>query len=213
MTVFPRLYPILDIGLLARVRMPLVEAAHVFIDGGVEILQWRCKKQVGTPELDELERLAELCRRASVPLIVNDRADLAAMTGAAGVHVGQDDLTPDAVRRVTGSRMITGFSTHNYRQFIEAQSHSLDYVAIGPIFGTTTKENPDPPVDLDTLSRCARETPLPVVAIGGITRDKARKVLAAGASSVAVISDLFPQPCDPDSLRARLAEWMTLLRG
>lgn len=213
MIAFPRLYPILDTGLLAHLRMPLVDAAHVFIDGGAEILQWRCKTPVGTPQLDELERLAGLCQRANVPLIVNDRADLAAMVGAAGVHVGQDDLTPDAVRRVAGPRMITGYSTHNYRQFIEAQSVSLDYIAIGPIFGTTTKENPDPQVDLDTLSRCARETPLPVVAIGGITRDNARKVLAAGASSVAVISDLFPRPCDSDSLRARLGEWMGLLRG
>lgn len=209
----PRLYPILDTKVLAKRRFPLLEAARLLLDGGVHLMQWRCKTAIGRREIEELDKLAELCARSSARLIVNDRADVAAMIHAPGVHVGQHDLPPDAVRRLMGPAAVIGFSTHNPQQFIEATGEPVDYIAIGPIFGTATKENPDPEVGLEVLSRCVRETSLPVVAIGGITRDNARQVFEAGAASVAVVGDLFPDSCTADTLRQRLSEWTGLLES
>lgn len=207
MNAMPRLYPILDVTLLAQRKLPVLEAARVLLDSGIHLMQWRCKTAIGRRELDELDRLAELCARASAMLIVNDRADVAAMVEAPGVHVGQQDLAPEAVRRLMGPAAFIGFSTHNHQQFIQATGEPVDYIALGPIFGTTTKENPDPEVGVEMLARCASETHLPLVAIGGITRANAQQVLEAGAASLAVIGDLFPDPCTPDALRQRLAEW------
>lgn len=211
MIAIPRLYPILDRALLERLRFPMIEAARVLLDGGVHLLQWRCKTPIGRDELTELDALASLCERARATLIVNDRADIAAMVNARGVHVGQQDLPPDTVRSLLGPRAIVGFSTHNLRQFTESAAYPIDYVALGPIFNTSNKENPDPVVGLDILARCCGETPRPVVAIGGITRENAAGVLAAGASSLAIIGDLFPEPCKSDALRQRLTEWMRLV--
>jgi thiamine-phosphate pyrophosphorylase len=175
------------------------------------LLQWRCKTPVGREQLEQVDRLVALCHKHSASLIINDRADVALMAHAHGVHVGQEDLQPPLVRNLIGPRMLLGYSTHNREQFFAATRFPVDYVALGPIFGTTTKENPDPVVGLETLKLCTGLTGLPVVGIGGITRANAQSVLQSGAVSVAVIGDLVPDPCDADSLRQRLEEWMRLL--
>lgn len=158
-------------------------------------------------------RVAELCRRAGALFIINDRADVASLLEA-GLHVGQDDLPPALARRLIGRERVLGFSTHNLEQLVAGFGEPVDYLAFGPVFPTTTKENPDPTVGLGLLrSACeqAREAGLPVVAIGGITRSRALDVLAAGADSIAVISDLLPEPCTRESLHARVEEWLRLL--
>lgn len=207
----PRLYPILDTKLFERRQFPLLEAARIFLESGIHLLQWRCKSTIGRDELDQVDKLVALCQRHSANLIVNDRADVAIMSGAQGVHVGQDDLPPPMVRQLMGPRVLLGYSTHNHEQFFEGTRLPVDYLAFGPIFGTTNKANPDPSVGLEKLKLCAGLTNLPIVAIGGITRANALQVLSEGASSVAVIGDLVPDPCDADSLRQRLHSWMRIL--
>jgi thiamine-phosphate pyrophosphorylase len=135
--------------------------------------------------------------------VVNDRADLARLVGA-GVHLGQQDLRPSEVRPMVGARTLIGFSTHNQSQLRAAAEEPADYLALGPVFGTATKENPDPVVGVEGLRRWRPHAPRPLVAIGGITRANAAEVFAAGADSVAVISDLFPD------VRARAEEWLVV---
>ena len=123
---------------------------------------------------------------------MNDRADLALMSGAAGVHVGQEDLAPSAARQLLGPGAIVGYSTHTAAQVEAAATEPVTYIAVGPVFGTRTKATGYEPVGLDLVAEAARlSRGLPVVAIGGITLDAAPEVLSAGASAVAVISDLF----------------------
>ncbi len=207
----PRLYPILDTRVFERRQFPLLEAARILLESGVHLLQWRCKRAIGREQLEEVDRLVALCQRHSATLIVNDRSDIAMMSGAHGVHLGQEDLPPRMVRGLVGPRTLLGFSTHNREQFMAATRLPLDYLALGPIFSTATKENPDPVVGLETLRSCAGLSQLPIVAIGGITRANVKQVLEAGAASVAVIGDLVPDPCDGDSLRQRLDSWMRIL--
>ncbi len=209
--ILPRLYPILDTALYAQRQFSLLEAARLLVDSGVHLMQWRCKVAVGTAELNELEELQELCQRSGATLVVNDRADLALMIGARGVHVGQTDLHPRAVRQLAGPQALLGYSTHNREQFLHAARLPVDYLALGPIYGTVNKESPDPEVGLETLQLCSGLTRLPVVAIGGITRANALKVFAAGAASVAVIGDLVPEHCDGGTFRHRLNEWLRIL--
>jgi thiamine-phosphate pyrophosphorylase len=204
MIVLPRFYPILDTSVAARRGIALVEAARQLLDAGVRILQVRHKGLVSSPLLEEMERVAKLCGDARVAFVVNDRADVARLLGAA-LHVGQEDLPPAAARKVLGPELAIGFSTHNEQQLRAAANEPVDYLALGPIFGTSTKENPDPVVGVDKLRRLRPMTRLPLVAIGGITRANARSVLDAGADSVAVISDLFPED---GKLSARAAEWL-----
>ena len=156
----------------------------------------------------QLERISELCRDARALFVVNDRADLAALTGAA-LHLGQDDLPPSAARKVVGSETLIGFSTHNESHLRAAAAEPADYLALGPVFGTASKQNPDPTVGLDELRRLRPLTDRPLVAIGGITRANARSVLNAGADSIAIIGDLFPAD---GNLRARTQEWVALTR-
>jgi len=143
-----------------------------------------------------LEQARELRRRLgqTVRLILDDRADLAVASGFDGVHVGQDDLSPDAARKVIGNNLWLGVSTHNPEQLKEADQTSADYLAIGPVFLTASKKKPDPVVGLEGVRRARQHTRKPLVAIGGITRLNCRAVIEAGADSVAVISDLVPEP-------------------
>jgi thiamine-phosphate pyrophosphorylase len=133
--------------------------------------------------------------------IVNDRADFAALCGAGGVHVGQEDLSVEAARAVCGNERWVGISTHNLAQFEAARQTSADYLAVGPIFATATKNNPDPVVGVDFVRRVRPMTSKPIVAIGGITLENAAEVYRAGADSIAVIRDLIAAT-DPAS-RAR----------
>ena len=141
-----------------------------------------------------------------VKLIMNDRADLCLAAGFDGVHVGQDDLSPEAVRRVIGPELLLGVSTHNAEQLASADQTTADYLAIGPVFKTSSKENPDPTVGLEGVRRARDITLKPIVGIGGITLENAASVIAAGANSVAVISGLVAEP------RERAEEFFRILR-
>jgi len=143
-----------------------------------------------------LDEARELRARlgASVKLIMNDRADLCLAAGLDGLHIGQDDLSPESARKIIGPPRWLGVSTHNPEQLAEADKTSADYLAIGPIFATTSKANPDPVVGLEGIRRARELTRKPLVAIGGITRANARSVIEAGANAVAVISDLLLDP-------------------
>ena len=205
--MLPKFYPILDPEIAARHGVDPVAAAEQILEGGAKILQFRHKDFFSREVFAQLERVAELCRDAGVMFVVNDRADLAAITGAA-LHLGQDDLTPSAARKVVGAETLIGFSTHNERQLRAAAAEPANYLALGPIFGTSSKVNPDPTVGLDELRRLRPLTDRPLVAIGGITRGNAQAVLAAGADSVAIIGDLFAG----GNVRARTEEWVSLTR-
>jgi thiamine-phosphate pyrophosphorylase len=209
MIQLPRLYPILDTGVLDQRRLPIVETARAMLNAGVEILQWRCKDFVSRRRVDEAEQIALLCRRFHVPLVVNDRADIALMLEA-GLHLGQDDLPPAAARRLL-PRSTIGYSTHNNRQIAAAFGEPVDYLAIGPVFGTATKANPDPVVGLDNLRAWRPLTARPLVAIGGITRTNAASLIHSGADSVAVIGDLYPPHGPVSAIEERVREWLALL--
>jgi thiamine-phosphate pyrophosphorylase len=205
--MLPRFYPILDPEVAARHGVDPVKAAEQILEGGAKILQFRHKGFFSREVFAQLERVAELCSDAGVLFVVNDRADLAAITGAA-LHLGQDDLTPSAARKVVGTETLVGFSTHNERQLRAATTEPANYLALGPIFGTSSKNNPDPIVGIDELRRLRPLTDRPLVAIGGITRTNAQAVLAAGVDSVAIIGDLFVD----GNVRARTEEWVSLTR-
>lgn len=192
MISLPRLYPILD-PTCYRSNENLVEVAQQLVRAGCTLLQYRNKYASPRTMLEDARAL-----RASlgtgVKLIMNDRADLCVAGGLDGLHVGQEDLSPEAARGIIGNDRWLGVSTHNPEQLTEADLTSADYLAIGPIFGTTSKSNPDPVVGLERLRRARKMTGKPLVAIGGITRENARSVIDAGADSVAVISDLLRDP-------------------
>ena len=204
----PKFYPILDPEIAARHGIDPVLAAEQILEGGATILQFRHKGFFSREVFAQMERVAELCRNAQALFVVNDRADLAALTNAA-LHLGQDDLTPTVARKVVGPKTLIGFSTHNESQLRAAGAEPADYLALGPIFGTASKQNPDPIVGIDELRRLRPLTDRPLVAIGGITRANAQSVLAAGADSVAIIGDLFPED---HNVRARTQEWVSLTR-
>jgi thiamine-phosphate pyrophosphorylase len=133
----------------------------------------------------------KVARKLNVRIIINDRVDIAIAVNADGVHLGQEDVPPDHARRLLGEGRIVGFSTHGLKQAVEADGLPIDYIAIGPVFQTSTKEDPDAVVGLEAIAATSRQTSNPLVAIGGITLSRAASVIEAGADSVAVISDLF----------------------
>ena len=185
---FPRLYVIVDAGLM---REPTTEIARKLIGAGVKMLQYRAKNVPAKEMLASARELAGVARSAGARFFVNDRPDVAYLSKAHGVHVGQDDLGVEEARAVVGPGAWVGLSTHNIEQFEKAARSSADYIAIGPIFETSSKVNPDPVVGLELLRRARRLTERPVVAIGGITLERAAEVIDAGADSVAVISDIL----------------------
>ncbi len=202
-------YPILDAELLARRGLSAAAAAEAVLEAGARILQFRHKGFFSREVFDDAARVAELCRAANALFVINDRADIAAMLGAA-VHLGQDDLPPADARRILPPGTVIGFSTHNEHQLRSGDQEPVDYLAIGPIFPTSSKLNPDPALGIDRLRSLRAITRKPLVAIGGITRETAPQVLQAGADSVAVISDLLPEPCTKAGLRSRADEWLAI---
>jgi thiamine-phosphate pyrophosphorylase len=192
MTPLPRLYTILDSSRFADIDALWLSASEL-IAGGVTLLQYR-NKSGKTRQM--LEQAWELKRRLgpSVRLIMNDRADLCLAAGFDGVHVGQDDLSPAGARAVIGGSLWLGVSAHNPQQLVEADKTTADYLAIGPVFATLSKANPDPVIGLDGVRQARALTRKPLVAIGGITRENCRSVIEAGADAVAVISDLIREP-------------------
>lgn len=190
--LLPRLYAILDAGCFPEVDA-LFATADELASAGITLFQYR-NKSVNPREM--LDHARELKRRVGgrVKLIMNDRADLCLAADFDGLHLGQDDLSPESARRIIGPTRWLGVSTHNPEQLAAADKTSADYLAVGPVFATTSKSNPDPVVGLDGVRRARSLTRKPVVAIGGITRANARSVIDAGADSVAVISDLIRDP-------------------
>jgi thiamine-phosphate pyrophosphorylase len=201
----PRFYPILDTATALRHSVDPVRAATEILEAGAAILQFRHKAFLSRQAFEWLEQIAEAAQKTGAMLVVNDRADLARIFDAA-LHLGQDDLRPQAARAVVGLDAVMGYSTHNESQLREAADEPVNYVALGPIFDTATKVNPDPAVGVKELRRLRAMTSLPIVAIGGITRSNAHEALDCGADSVAVIGDLFG---DAD-IRSRTKEWLTL---
>ena len=188
--MLPRLYPILDIELCRRRGLEPLEVLAAFLAGGARFLQIRDKAPSTAERLRFAEAAVSRAHAAGAQVIINDRADIAFLSGADGVHVGQDDLPVDEARRIVGSDAIVGLSTHDEAQIEAAARTSATYLAVGPIYGTATKDTGYTARGLDLVRRAARDG-RPVVAIGGITLERAPEVLAAGASSVAVISDLL----------------------
>jgi thiamine-phosphate pyrophosphorylase len=189
----PRFYPIVDAGLLLRAGLSIEGFAQEFRDAGIRFLQYRDKD---APDDLLLERAA-LLRRIFPPsdscLILNDRVLLVLSAGYDGVHVGQEDVSPVDARRLLGSDAFLGVSTHSERQLLTAADGPADYVAIGPVYATSSKQDPDPVVGVDGVRRARAVTAKPLVAIGGISRANCAAVIEAGADSVAVISDLIPR--------------------
>jgi len=208
----PRVYPILDTESLDRRGISLETVAASFLDGGAGILQIRHKSHWSRAFFESARSVARLCREAGAPLIVNDRADFALLLEA-GLHIGQDDLSPRDARRLMGSEAVLGFSSHNVNQLCAAGGEPVDYVALGPIFRTASKQNPDPVTGVEELRRCRPLIEKPLVAIGGITPENALEVLEAGADSLAVIGGLLPENANAHSLRERMEQWQRLVKA
>ncbi len=202
--VLPRLYVILDAALLT---VSETECAQKLVTAGVRLLQYRNKRASARELFDSAKRLSSLLIPQGVTFVVNDRADVASAAEASGIHVGQEDLEAESARAVVGSNKLLGVSTHNMEQFQRAAASSADYIAVGPIFATGTKSNPDPVVGTEFIRRVRLLTDKPIVAIGGITLERAPEIIEAGADSVAVVSDILSAP-EP-GMRAR--EYIDLL--
>jgi thiamine-phosphate pyrophosphorylase len=188
----PRVYVLTD----ARVSgLSHADQVERLSDGGATLVQLREKQMPALEFYEQAKAAVAVASRRGVRLIINDRVDVALAVGAGGVHLGQDDMPPDAARKLLGPDAVIGFSTHNVTQAIEGSKLSIDYLAIGPIFATTTKTDASPVLGLDGL-RAVRQAigGFPLVAIGGITRANAREVVHAGADAVAVISAVLSDP-------------------
>ncbi len=173
--------------------------ANALAAGGAALIQYRNKQGRTRDMLSQTRELRRACGPTvlgrKVKLIMNDRADLCLAASFDGVHVGQDDLSPEGVRAVVGERLWVGVSTHTVEQVRQVDVFPVDYIAIGPVFATSTKANPDPVIGADGVRAARAATRKPLVAIGGITRQNCRAVMDAGADAVAVISDLLREPC------------------
>lgn len=202
---FPKVYPITDIRLSG---LSHAEQVGHLSTGGSTFIQLREKNLPGAEFFNHAMRAVKLARQRSVRIIINDRADIALATKADGVHLGQDDLPPEAARRILGNDAIIGYSTHNLDQARRAQSLPIDYLAIGPIFPTTSKSDSEPVLGLEGVRLVAQVAGLPVVAIGGITLENAASVIDAGATSVAVISALL---AEKESIAQRTRQLIELL--
>jgi thiamine-phosphate pyrophosphorylase len=207
--LLPRFYPIIDTELLEARGFPPVEAAAALLDTGARVLQYRHKGQFTRARFEEAREIARLTHETGSIFMMNDRADIALLLNA-GLHVGQDDLNPIDARKVIGPSRILGYSTHDENQMRAALDEPTDYIAFGPVYGTLSKHNPDPTVGLDLLRAVRNLTTKPLVAIGGITREKAAQVFEAGADSIAVIGDLYPSLLTSATLRERVHDWLSV---
>lgn len=203
MMVLPRLYAVAD-----RTFGQPTELAKALFEGGARLVQVRDKHATDRELLATVEDIL----RAAPPdarVVVNDRPDIARIAGAYGAHLGQEDLNPNEARCVLTQGQILGYSTHDLAQAVAAESTAVDYVAVGPVFPTRTKENTQPVVGLRGLSEICSRVRKPVVAIGGIRLESARDVLDCGAASIAVISDLLAR----GDVAQRTKEWLSQLES
>ena len=190
--ILPKIYPITDVRLT---KLSHGEQVKRLIEGSSKFIQLREKYASPQAFYQMAKDAVEIARANDVKIIINDRVDIALAVKADGVHLGQDDLPPDKAREILGEKAIIGFSTHNLDQALEAVKQPVNYIAIGPIFTTRTKENPDETVGLDKLKNVRDSIgDFPLVAIGGINSINYKSVLQAGADSVAIISDLLSVP-------------------
>lgn len=206
-TLLPRVYPILDTALLGSLGAPLLPLLEGMLEGGARMVQLRHKGHFSREMFETARRFSVLCREAGATPVVDDRVDVAALVDA-GVHVGQEDLPPALARKVLGEGRLLGYSTHNAGQLEAAASEPADYLAFGPVFATTSKENPDPVVGLASLALARKLTARPLVAIGGITLENAKAALDAGADCVAVIRAVLPAEFTRQSARERMEAWL-----
>jgi thiamine-phosphate pyrophosphorylase len=197
----PKLYPITDTRLS---HLSHAEQVERFAEGGATLIQLREKRSSPRQFYEAAVEAMQAARNLGVRIIINDRVDIALAVDADGVHLGQGDLPPEKARALLGENCIVGYSTHDLKQALAADSMPVDYIAIGPIFLTSTKEKPDPVVGLEALTFIKSQISKPLVAIGGITLERASSVLEAGADSLAVISDLF----STNDLVARVGEYL-----
>jgi thiamine-phosphate pyrophosphorylase len=194
----PPLYVILDAALLPS---DPIELTKKLLDAGARLFQYRDKTSSSRELLYASQALCLTVRQHGGTFLVNDRADISRLSGASGVHLGQDDLSVAAAREVVGTECLIGLSTHNLPQFEAAAESSADYLAVGPIFSTSGKSNPDPVVGVEFIRAVRKLTTKPIVAIGGITLERARQIIDAGADSVAVISDVLKAKNPADRVR------------
>jgi thiamine-phosphate pyrophosphorylase len=190
----PPLYVVIDADVAARHGWAPVELTDAYLRGGARFLQVRAKQLASRPFLELAAAVVARAHEAGAVVVVNDRSDIARLSGADGVHLGQEDLGPGMSRTLVGFDAIVGLSTHTQEQVEAAVADVVNYVAMGPVFGTTTKSTGYEPIGLETIRRAstlAKDWSLPLVAIGGITLETAPEVIGAGATSVAVISDLL----------------------
>jgi thiamine-phosphate pyrophosphorylase len=202
----PKIYPITDTRLTSLSHAEQVEKLS---DGGTRFIQLREKYASPRDFYEDAKSAIEIARRNGVKIIINDRVDIALALKADGVHLGQDDLPPAKARAILGEKAIIGFSTHSLEQAIEAARLPVDYIAIGPVFSTQTKENPDETVGLEGV-KTVREAigDFPLVAIGGITPENFQAVFEAGADSLAIIKAvLFP----PHKIEENLHSFLSTL--
>jgi thiamine-phosphate pyrophosphorylase len=192
MITLPKLYPIIDSACFSTTQA-LLEFGAQLLAAGCSLLQYRNKTASGRDMLQQAKALRQIVPKTTL-LIMNDRADICLLAGSDGVHVGQDDLSPEGVRMVIGDALWLGISTHNPEQLKEATQKPVNYVAVGPVFATSSKLKPDPVIGLEGVRLAKQLVDKPLVAIGGITRENCRSVIEAGADSVAVISDLLTEP-------------------
>jgi thiamine-phosphate pyrophosphorylase len=194
LTILPTLYPILDADALARAGMPLAVAARTLHDVGARWVQYRDKRATDGEFAGKVRELRAIFPAGEAVLLVNDRVELCVEVQADGVHIGQQDMAPGEARKFLGPKRLLGVSTHNLGQLRAAvATRAVDYLAIGPVYATGSKEHPDPVVGLAGVKAARGLTRLPLVAIGGITVGNGREVIEAGADAVAVISGLLPQ--------------------
>jgi thiamine-phosphate pyrophosphorylase len=211
----PRLYPILDADALAQASVPLVTAARALHDAGLRWVQYRDKQGSDAAVAESMRELRAIFPAGEAVLLLNDRVHLCRQTGADGVHLGQEDIPPAQARRILGSDRLLGISTHNVAQLGAALATGApDYVAIGPVYATGSKKNPDPVVGLEGVRAARALTRLPLVAIGGITAENGRGAIKAGADAVAVISALLSEggrqaACD---ITKTVRDFLALLR-
>jgi len=200
------LYAILDTAV--RPDLPPEAVLEALLRAGVRVIQYRHKDAFRRSHFEQCAALARRTRQAGGAFFINDRADVADLCGAHGVHLGQEDISPETARRFLGTGPLIGYSTHTLDQARRAVTLPVDYIAIGPVFPTTTKKNPDPVVGLSLVTEVRAITNKPLVAIGGITMENAPSVLAAGADAVAVIRDLLGAP----DIEERARRFLTALK-
>jgi thiamine-phosphate pyrophosphorylase len=203
------LHAIVDADAAARAGWRPGDLARAYLEGGARVVQLRAKRLPSGALLALCDQAVEAAAPFGAAIIVNDRPDVAAVSGAAGVHVGQDDLPPADARAMLGTSAIVGLSTHTVPQIESALREPVSYIAVGPVFGTATKDTGYEAVGLELVRTAARLAgPIPVVAIGGITLERAPAVIGAGASAVAVIGDLLVTGRPRDRVEAWLRALM-----